>query len=88
MMRSLDYYVSKGGLAKSVRTALATERGYFLRNKEKMNYAELREQGLPIGSGAIESGIRRVINLRLKNNGMFWREEHAEEMLQVRAQVI
>ena len=31
---------------------------------------------------------RRVINLRLKGNGMFWREAHAEEMLQVRAQVL
>ena len=36
----------------------------------------------------MESSIRRVINLRLKGNGIFWREEHAEEMLQVRAQVI
>jgi hypothetical protein len=27
---------------------------------------------LPIGSGAVESGIRRVVNLRLKGNGIFW----------------
>ena len=50
--------------------------------------SRLTELGLPLGSGAIESGIRRVINLRLKNNGMFWREKHAEAMLQVRAQII
>ena len=54
----------------------------------RLQYPTFRKLGLPLGSGAIESGIRRVINLRLKNNGMFWREEHAEEMLQVRAQVI
>jgi hypothetical protein len=29
-----------------------------------------------------------VINLRLKGNGIFWREENAEAMLQVRSQVI
>ena len=46
------------------------------------------KQGLPLGSGAIESGIRRVINLRLKSNAIFWREPNAESMLQVRAQVI
>ena len=51
----------------------------------RLQYPTFRKLGLPLGSGAIESGIRRVINLRLKNNGMFWRKEHAEEMLQVRA---
>jgi len=54
----------------------------------RLQYPTFRKLGLPLGSGAIESGIRRVINLCLKNNGMFWREEHAESMLQVRAQVI
>lgn len=33
-----------------------------------------------IGSGAIES-IRRVINLQMKSNCMFWRAENAEAML-------
>lgn len=54
----------------------------------RLQYPTFRKLGLPLGSGAIESSIRRVINLRLKNNGIFWRQEHAEEMLQVRAQVI
>ena len=67
-----------------------TEIAYLTKHGEagRLQYPTFRKLGLPIGSGAIESGIRRVINLRLKNNGMFWREEHAEEMLQVRAQVI
>jgi hypothetical protein len=34
-----------------------------------------------LGSGAIESSIRRVINLRLKGNGIFWLEENAEAIL-------
>ena len=53
-----------------------------------MKYPHFRSLGVPIGSGAIESSIRRVINLRLKGNGIFWRKENAEAMLQVRAQVI
>jgi hypothetical protein len=67
-----------------------TEIAYLSKHGEagRLQYPTFRKGGLPLGSGAIESGIRRVINLRLKNNGMFWREEHAEEMLQVRAQVI
>ena len=67
-----------------------TEIAYLSKHGEagRLRYPTFRKLGLPLGSGAIESGIRRVINLRLKNNGMFWREEHAEEMLQVRSQVI
>ena len=67
-----------------------TEIEYLRKHGEagRLQYPTFRKMGLPLGSGAIESSIRRVINLRLKNNGMFWREEHAEEMLQVRAQVI
>jgi hypothetical protein len=36
---------------------------------------------MPIGSGAVESAVRRVINLRLKSPCIFWTEETAEEML-------
>ena len=54
----------------------------------RLKYPTFRGLGLPLGSGAIESSIRRVINLRWKGNGIFWRDEHAEEMLPVRSQVI
>ena len=53
-----------------------------------MAYPTFRGFGLPLESGAIESSIRRVINLRLKGNGIFWREENAESMLQLRAPVM
>ena len=36
-----------------------------------MAYATFRRRGLPLGSGAIESAIRRVINLRMKGNSIF-----------------
>jgi hypothetical protein len=67
-----------------------TEIAYLRKHGEagRLKYPYFRSLGLPIGSGAIESSIRRVINLRLKGNGIFWREENAEAMLQVRAQVI
>jgi hypothetical protein len=63
---------------------------YLRRHGEagRLSYVSFRRQGLPLGSGAIESSIRRVINLRLKSNAIFWRQENAEIMLQVRAQVM
>jgi hypothetical protein len=53
-----------------------------------LNYTTYTRRGLPLGSGAVESAIRRVINLRLKSNGMFWTPEIAESMLQVRCQLL
>jgi hypothetical protein len=76
--------------SRGEKEEVRTEIEYLRKHGEagRLQYPTYRKLGLPLGSGAIESSIRRVINLRLKNNGMFWREEHAEEMLQVRAQVI
>jgi hypothetical protein len=66
--------------------AVWTEIAYVGRHGEDghMDYATYRRRGLPLGSGAIESAIRRVINLRLKGNSVFWEEENAEGMLQIR----
>ncbi len=68
--------------------AMQTEIDYLLRHGEanRLNYVEYRRLGIPLGSGAIESSIRRVINTRLKNNGTFWLEANAEIMLQLRSQ--
>jgi hypothetical protein len=50
-----------------------------------MQYAKIRNLGLPIGSGAVESAVRRVINLRLKGASIYWRDDSAEAMLMLRA---
>jgi hypothetical protein len=60
-------------------------RDYFARNKARMQYAEFKRAGVPRGSGAIESAIRRIINMRMKSNGMFWLEVNAEGMLLLRS---
>lgn len=69
---------------------LQTELNYLRKHGEagRLAYPTFRGLGIPLGSGGIESSIRRVINLRLKGNGIFWREANAESMLQLRALVI
>lgn len=62
--------------------------GYFLNHKERMRYQIFRDAKLPIGSGAVESCVRRLVNLRLKSNGIFWTPENAESVLQLRAQLL
>jgi hypothetical protein len=54
----------------------------------RLRYNYFRRRGVPMGSGAIESTIRRVINLRLKGNGVFWTEQNAEAVFQLRAAVL
>ena len=65
--------------------AIRTERDYFIRNKKRLDFAKIKALSLPIGSGAIESAIRRVINLRLKGASLFWKKETAEDMLLLRS---
>ena len=69
---------------------LETEIAYLRRHGEagRLSYVSFRVRGLPCGSGAIESGIRPVINLRLESNAMFWKNKNAETMLQVRSHVV
>lgn len=50
-----------------------------------MKYDLNNELGLPIGSGGIESAVRRVVNLRLKGPSIYWKRENAEAMLFLRS---
>ncbi len=54
----------------------------------RLRYNCFRFRGAPLGSGAIESTIRRVINLRLKGNSIYWTEDNAEAVFQLRAAVV
>lgn len=67
-----------------------TEINYLERHGEAghLAYATFRRRNLPAGSGAIESAIRRVINLRMKGNSVFWKENNAEGMLVLRGLVL
>ena len=40
---------------------------------------------LPVGSGQVESAVRRVVNLRFKAPGCFWKENTVNNLLHLRA---
>ncbi len=67
--------------------ALKRERDYFKRNggTGRMDYARVAALKLPIGSGAIESAIRRVVNLRLKGPSIYWHKASAQAVLLLRS---
>ncbi|HEY3999846.1 MAG TPA: hypothetical protein VGO93_13310 [Candidatus Xenobia bacterium] len=76
--------ICKGRTAGAIRT----EMEYFKTHRHRMDYQRFRQLKIPIGSGAVESCVRRLVNLRMKGNGIFWREECAEDVLLLRARLL
>jgi hypothetical protein len=57
---------------------------YLEKREAHMQYPVYQEQGLPIGSGAVESGNKLVVEARLKGSGMHWARKHVNPMLGLR----
>lgn len=95
-VRKVQGYLYKGDVERVVAEieviavgrrakAILEHRDYFQRNAKRMRYQMLREKKLPLGSGAMESAVRRVINLKLKSPGKFWLLVNAEATLHLRS---
>ena len=56
-------------LPPAVADLVRVARGYFTTNATRMDYAGLAMAGLPIGSGAVESAARHVVQQRMKRPG-------------------
>jgi hypothetical protein len=67
---------------------LETERGYFHTNAERMRYSTYRDQGLPVGSGAVESAAKHLVQQRMKRAGMRWSELGARAILHLRCAML
>lgn len=63
----------------------AAQLAFWDRHRARLRYRSFRDRRIPIGSGAVESAVRRVINLRMKGASVVWTEEHAEGILHLRA---
>jgi hypothetical protein len=78
--------IVQGISGKAKRIKLIKKLTYFSEQPERFDYPRVLALKLPIGSGAIESLIRQVVNLRLKGAGKFWLPENAEIILHGRCQ--
>jgi len=59
--------------------------GYITNNINNIDYASYEEKGYFIGSGAIESGNKVVMQQRLKQAGMRWNVETAQNLLTLKS---
>jgi len=57
---------------------------YMEAHAHRMWYVTLERRKLPIGSGQVESAVRRVVNLRFKAPGSFWRETTVSGLMHLR----
>lgn len=72
---------ARGRRARKMNHAIA----YFERHAERMAYAALDARHLPVGSGPVESAVRRVVNLRFKAPSTFWETDTVADLLHLRA---
>jgi hypothetical protein len=73
-------------LATTYRSkAIARALRYVEAHAHRMRYVTLEACQLSIGSGQVESAVRRVINLRFKAPGSFWTETTVSGLMHLRA---
>ena len=78
---------------EALRALATTQRGkaitralrYVEAHAHRMRYVTLEARKLSIGSGQVESAVRRVINLRFKAPGSFWTETTVSGLMHLRA---
>lgn len=63
---------------------LSTELGYFRKRRALMRYADMRERGLPIGTGVTEAACKTLVTQRLKQSGMRWGQKGGQAILNLR----
>ncbi len=67
---------------------IESELKYLQRNRRRMNYFELRQNNLPIGSGIVEAACKNLIGARLKKSGMRWTIDGGQTVLTLRSLVL
>jgi hypothetical protein len=74
--------------APTAAAVLQRERHYFWTNRQRMDYPTFRQKRLPLGSGAVESAGRHLVQLRMKRAGARWSDAGGQAVLNVRCRLI
>jgi len=85
LMDCLPFLDGRGRIAREKLEALENLVRYYRTNFNRMKYAVYRNAGFPIGSGAVESAHRHVLQTRMKRAGQHWAMKSARRMARLRA---
>lgn len=80
VIRSLAYLEAK----YPQKTVIKTELAYFRKYQKRMQYAEMKAEGLPIGTGVTEAACKTLVTQRLKQSGMRWSQDGGQAILNLR----
>jgi hypothetical protein len=67
---------------------IEAELKYLQRNRRRMNYFELQQNKLPIGSGVVEAACKHLIGARMKKSGMRWTNNGGQTVLTLRSLIL
>ncbi len=84
MLRSVARAGMSQAAGTAAQTALADLHRYLHTRRHLLEYSKTIAQGLPVGSGAAESAIKHVLQLRMKRPGMRWTLPGARRMAALR----
>lgn len=73
--------------SEEAAATLRREAAYLRTNAARMDYPSFTSQGLPIGSGAVESSARHLVQSRLKRPGARWSNPGAQAILALRCRI-
>ena len=84
VINHLKYQLKKNPTLKKLQTELT----YFRRNRKRCEYARLKSENKPIGSGVVESACKQVVQMRLKRSGQHWNDNGGQAILTFRSIVL
>jgi len=86
--RQLRREAGTAGANRTNYDELRKEIRYLFGHRHRMPYAALKARGLPVGSGAMESGIKQTTIARLRQPGMKWTRGGADAVLAIRSAIL
>ena len=78
-----DDLAAQGGREEALKV-VSTSLEYLEKRKDQIRYREFLAAGYPIGSGAVESANKLVVEDRLKGAGMHWARANVDPMVALR----
>lgn len=83
VISNLEPYMEAENIENDKAPVRACHR-YLNNRTDQLDYKSAIEAGLPIGSGAVESAHRYIIQKRLKLSGAWWKASNVDPMLSLR----
>ena len=84
VLRSIAIMCEQYDYKKSAAEVAEKAEKYQRRYRRFMDYAAMKEQNYPIGSGVVESACKQIVSERLKLPGMRWLHAGAQRAMTLR----